>query len=78
MTFPHEIDEESNLSAGADFTYFLNLAGEHAWKAGVAYTRASANKNTLVQRARFIHRMSGDRHPRQQVEVRGGPVPFTP
>ena len=47
MTYPHEIDEESNLSLGADLTYFLNLAGEHAWKAGVAFTKASVNKNTL-------------------------------
>ena len=30
-----------------DFTYFLNLAGEHAWKAGVAFTRATVNKNTM-------------------------------
>ncbi len=47
MTYPHEIDEESNLSGGIDLTYFLNLAGEHAWKAGFAYTKASVNKNTL-------------------------------
>ncbi len=70
MTYPNEIDEESNLSAGADFTYFLNLAGEHAWKAGVAYTRASTTKNTLYN-APFI-RMSWT-GTRGSIEVRGGP-----
>ena len=47
MTYPFEMDEESNFSAGVDFTYFLNLAGEHAWKAGVAFTRAAVNKTTM-------------------------------
>ena len=47
MTYPFETDEESNLSAGVDLTYFMNLAGEHAWKAGIAFTRAAVNKNTL-------------------------------
>jgi hypothetical protein len=47
MTYPFETDEESNLSAGLDMTYFFNLAGEHAWKGGIAFTRAAVNKNAL-------------------------------
>ena len=68
--YPHEIDTESNLSAGFDTTYFLNLAGEHAWKAGVAYTRAAVNKNTLYN-APFVR--LGWTGTYGQVEVRGGP-----
>jgi hypothetical protein len=47
MIYPYEVDEESNLSAGLDFTYFLNLAGEHAWKAGVAFMKAEVNKDNM-------------------------------
>jgi hypothetical protein len=71
MTYPHEIDEESNLSAGADLTYFLNLAGEHAWKAGVAFTKASVTKNTLYNAPWIRLSWTGTRG---GVEVRGGPT----
>ena len=34
--------------AEADFTYYLNLAGEHAWKAGVGYVRQGENEDSSV------------------------------
>ena len=76
MTYPFEKDEQSNLSAGVDLTYFLNLAGEHAWKAGIAYTKATVNKSNM-QNAPTI-RYSGWRQStatlpfRVSAEVRGG------
>ena len=81
MYSPYEVDDQSNLSAGADFTYFLNLAGEHAWKAGVAYTRASTSKNNLYNAplVRFTSwRAATATTPfRANVEVRGGPTSRT-
>jgi hypothetical protein len=77
MLYPFEVDEESNLSAGADFTYFLNLAGEHAWKAGLAFTRANVNKSNMQNGPLII--FSGWRNTtspaslsRVSVDVRGG------
>jgi hypothetical protein len=76
MTYPFETDEESNFSAGLDLTYFLNLAGEHAWKAGIAYTKASVNKNTLWNAPQVIfsgwRQTAGATPFRVAVEVRGG------
>jgi hypothetical protein len=70
MTYPHEIDEEDNFSTGVDLNYFLNLAGEHAWKVGVAYTRAAVKKNMLYNGPQV--RLSWT-STRGSVEVRGGP-----
>lgn len=47
MFYPHEVDRESNLSAGLGCAWFLTLAGEHAWKAGLQVVRARAEKNVL-------------------------------
>ena len=74
MTYPHEKDTESNLSTGIDFTYFLNLAGEHAWKAGFAYTRASVNKNTLWNAPQVAFTAWRATDGRGTVEIRGGPT----
>ncbi len=64
MTYPFEVDEESNLSAGVDFTYFLNLAGEHAWKAGIAYTKATVNKSNMQNAPHDqVFRLAPDRRP---------------
>jgi hypothetical protein len=75
MTYPFEINEESNLSAGFDLTYFLNLAGEHAWKAGVAYTRASVNRDQMFN-APYVRFSAWRDLPtfRVTVDVRGGVV----
>ena len=77
MTYPFEKDEQSNLSAGVGFTYFLNLAGEHAWKAGIAFTRAAVNKNTLWNAPQVIFTSwrpsSGSTPFRASVRVNGGP-----
>jgi hypothetical protein len=34
--------------AEADFTFYLNLAGEHAWKAGVGYVRQGQDEDSTV------------------------------
>jgi hypothetical protein len=34
--------------AEADFTFYLNLAGEHAWKAGVGYVRQGEDEDSSV------------------------------
>jgi len=77
MLYPFEVDEESNISAGADFTYFMNLGGEHAWKAGLAFTRANINKSNMQNGPTIIY--SGWRNTtsptslsRVSVDVRGG------
>ncbi|MCX6556147.1 MAG: TonB-dependent receptor [Candidatus Aminicenantes bacterium] len=78
MTAPFEVDEQFNLSAGTDVTYFLNLAGEHAWKAGFSFTRAGVNRNQMFN-APYV-RFSGWRDKtatttfRVTVDVRGGVV----
>jgi hypothetical protein len=76
MTYPFEKDEESNFSAGVDLTYFLNLAGEHAWKAGIAFTRASVNKDTLFNAPQVTftawRAASGSTPFRASVRINGG------
>jgi hypothetical protein len=73
MTYGHYKNQETNLSAGADFTYFLNLAGEHAWKAGVAYTKATSARNTLwnAPMVQFTAFRASDG--RTSISVNGGP-----
>jgi hypothetical protein len=34
--------------AEADFTFYLNLAGEHAWKAGIGYVRQGQDEDSTV------------------------------
>jgi hypothetical protein len=34
--------------AEADFTFYLNLAGEHAWKAGIGYVRQGEDEDSSV------------------------------
>ena len=75
MTYPFELNTESNLSAGLDLTYFLNLAGEHAWKGGIAFTRAHIERNNMFN-SPYV-RFSGWRDLptfRVTVDVRGGVV----
>ncbi len=40
---------DSRMSANADFTYYLNLAGEHAFKAGLQFMRRSQNVDEAAQ-----------------------------
>ncbi|MEN6559381.1 MAG: TonB-dependent receptor [Acidobacteriota bacterium] len=40
---------DSRLSANADFTYYLNAAGEHALKAGLQFMRRTQNVNDGAQ-----------------------------
>lgn len=40
---------DSRLSLNSDFTYYLNLGGEHAVKAGVQFMRRSQNVNDKAQ-----------------------------
>ena len=37
------------VSANLDFTFYMNLAGEHAWKAGVQYIRLHEDVNSGPQ-----------------------------
>ncbi len=48
MQTAREVDQR--LFSALDLTYFVNLAGEHAWKAGVQYVRRGQNyDNTAKQ-----------------------------
>ncbi len=40
---------DGRLSANADFTYYLGLGGEHAFKAGVQFMRRTQNVNETAQ-----------------------------
>ncbi len=40
---------DSRLSLNSDFTYYLNLGGEHAFKAGVQFMRRSQDVNDAAQ-----------------------------
>jgi hypothetical protein len=40
---------DSRLSLNSDFTYYLNLAGEHAFKVGAQFMRRSQNVNDAAQ-----------------------------
>jgi hypothetical protein len=77
LIYPFEVNDQSNLSAGLDLTYFMNLGGEHAWKAGLAFTRAHVDKNNLHNAPTVMFsgwRQSTATVPfRVAVEVRGGP-----
>ncbi len=42
---------DSRLSVNSDFTYYLNLAGEHALKAGVQFMRRTQNVNETAQQS---------------------------
>ena len=72
FTYPHYIRDEDNISAGADFTYFLNLAGEHAWKAGLAYTKASVNRNTLYNAPQVNFTAFRSTDGRASISINGG------
>ena len=39
----------SRVSANADFTYFLNLLGEHSWKVGVQFVRQGDDEYAVAQ-----------------------------
>ncbi len=41
--------EYTRLSANLDLTYYMNLAGEHAWKFGVQFIRLGENVDDTVQ-----------------------------
>jgi hypothetical protein len=77
LMYPFEVDEQNNISAGVDFTYFLNLAGEHAWKAGLAFTRAGVNKSNMFNAPYILYSSwrnttSPTSLARVSVDVRGG------
>ncbi len=73
MTSGHYQDLETRLSLGADLAWFLDLAGEHAWKAGVEYTRASLDRNTLWSAPEVIFTDFSSPSGSVAVLVNGGP-----
>ena len=43
--YPYDLQKnlDEKMSVNADMTYFLNLAGEHSWKAGIQFVRQGQN-----------------------------------